>query len=77
MPDNRIVAIGLLTEDDLSRLGETFTRLWPVEDASGFEDLLKAIDEADAQLAGGQEEPAGEPARTISSSGLSGGAIRD
>lgn len=46
MANDQIVAIGLLTDDDLSRLGDTFTRLWPVEDASGFDDLLAAIDEA-------------------------------
>lgn len=51
MAGDRIVAIGLLTDDDLSRLGDTFTRLWPVEDTPGFEDLLAAIDEAQERLA--------------------------
>ncbi|QIK95079.1 hypothetical protein G7076_02580 [Sphingomonas sp. HDW15A] len=46
---DRIVAIGLLTDDDLSRLGDAFTRLWPVENSSGFEDLLAAIDAAQAK----------------------------
>lgn len=50
MPGDRIVAVGLLTEIDLNRLGDTFTRLWPVEDAPCFEELLSAIDEADRQL---------------------------
>ena len=51
MTSDRIVAIGLLTDDDLSRLGDTFTRLWPVEDSSGFDDLLAAIDEAQDRIA--------------------------
>ena len=47
MNQDRIVAVGLLTEQDLSLLGPTFTRLWPVEDTPAFPDLLRAIDEAD------------------------------
>ncbi|MEA3080169.1 MAG: hypothetical protein QOF05_1577 [Sphingomonadales bacterium] len=43
----RIVAIGLLTRSDLSLLGPTFDRAWPVENAPHFDDLLRAIDEAD------------------------------
>ena len=50
MSKDRIVAVGLLTEADLARLGETFTRLWPVEETPGFDGLLAAIDEADRQL---------------------------
>ena len=50
MPQDRIVAVGLLTEFDLDRLGDTFSRLWPVDDVPCFEELLEAIDEADRQL---------------------------
>lgn len=50
MADQRIVAVGLLTEQDLDRLGHTFTRLWPVENAPCFEELLEAIDRAERQL---------------------------
>ena len=46
----RIVAVGLLTKRDLSLLGPTFDRAWPVEDAPQFNELLQAIDEADRQL---------------------------
>jgi hypothetical protein len=54
--DERIVAVGLLTQQDLNLLGPTFERAWPVEDApSSFEALLEAIDEADRHL---QEVPA-------------------
>jgi hypothetical protein len=50
----RIVAIGLLTERDLSVLGPAFDRAWPVEEAPEFDCLLRAIDEADREL---QAEP--------------------
>jgi hypothetical protein len=46
----RIVAVGLLTERDVSLLGPTFDKLWPVDDAPDFLRLLKAIDEADREL---------------------------
>jgi hypothetical protein len=46
----RIVAVGLLTQDDLNALGPTFDRIWPVEDAPSFSELLRAIDEADEEL---------------------------
>jgi hypothetical protein len=48
----RIVAIGLLTRSDLSLLGPTFDRVWPVENAPHFDDLLRAIDEADRGFKG-------------------------
>jgi len=48
--DERIVAVGLLTERDLSLLGPTFDRLWPVEESLSFDELLRAIDEADRKL---------------------------
>ena len=50
MTERRIVAVGLLTEHDLDLLGTTFKRLWPVEHAPAFSDLLRAIDDADAEL---------------------------
>jgi len=50
MSDERIVAIGLLTEEDVRRLGDTFTRLWPVDRSTDFSDLLRAIDEAEERL---------------------------
>ena len=46
-----IVAVGLLTEEDLDLLGRTFTRLWPVDNAPKFDELLAAIDEADRNIA--------------------------
>lgn len=46
---DHIVAIGLLTQDDVRRLGENFSRLFPVPRDGAFDDLIKAIDEADRQ----------------------------
>lgn len=46
----RIVAVGLLTRRDLTTLGPAFNRIWPVEEAPSFNELLKAIDEADRKL---------------------------
>lgn len=50
MDQERIIAVGLLTRRDLTLLGPTFSRAWPVEDAPDFHELLTAIDEADEQL---------------------------
>jgi hypothetical protein len=57
MTRERVVAVALLTKDDVRLLGPTFERLWPVEDAPCFSELLQAIDEAekdpqDAVIAG-------------------------
>ena len=51
----RIVAVGLLTRHDINVLGTTFYRVWPVEEAHSFKDLLRAIDEADRRLEGQDE----------------------
>jgi len=50
VPQDRIVAVGLLTRRDLTLLGPTFDRVWPVEQAPSFSELLRAIDEADRRL---------------------------
>lgn len=60
LAQEHIVAVGLLTGRDLERLGSGFKRCFPVSDDSKFEDLLRAIDEADAAAAlraGRQEQP--------------------
>jgi hypothetical protein len=44
-----IIAIGLLTQDDVRRLGENFSRLFPVPRDGAFDELIKAIDDADQQ----------------------------
>ena len=45
-----IVAVGLLTREDVRLLGPTFQRLWPVEDTPCFSQLLQVIDSADREL---------------------------
>ena len=46
--DDRIVAIGLLTQRDLAILGSRFDRVFPVDaDDQDFSNLLEAIDAAD------------------------------
>ena len=52
MTEERIVAVGLLTGQDLELLGNSFKRLWPIENAPAFTELLQAIDEAEAELNG-------------------------
>jgi hypothetical protein len=55
LPEDKIVAVGLLTRHDLSVLGPTFDRVWPVEEAPSFSELLRAIDDADRRLADGED----------------------
>ena len=47
---DKIVAIGLLTRRDLTALGPAFDRIWPVEEAPHFNELLRAIDAEDRKL---------------------------
>ena len=54
---DRIVAVGLLTQRDVNLLGPTFDRLWPVEEAPAFSEMLRAIDEADAELGKDRRNP--------------------
>ena len=44
-----IVAIGLLTQTDLNLLGSGFRRAFRLSEDPCFEDLLAAIDEAEAR----------------------------
>ena len=55
MQPERIVAVGLLTQNELRVLGPAFDRAWPVEEAPSFSELLRAIDEADRRLSQGAE----------------------
>ena len=45
-PD-RVVAVGLLTERDLTVLGQAFKRFYPIDDLQEFEGLLGQIDKVD------------------------------
>lgn len=44
---DRIVAIGLLTQRDVFALGHDLSRVYPIDDAPCFGTLLTAIDDAD------------------------------
>ncbi len=46
---DRIVAVGLLSQRDLEAFGAGFKRVYAVEDVPCFDELLKAIDAAEAQ----------------------------
>lgn len=54
----RIVAVGLLTARDLEVLGSGFRRVFPLDPAAEFDDLLLAIDRATAQSGGDGKRPA-------------------
>lgn len=51
-----IVAVGLLTRNDLNVLGPSFTRVWPVDESPCFDGLLHAIDQADRDIRRGEFE---------------------
>lgn len=46
---DRIVAVGLLTQADLTLLGPTFARVYKIDETPCFGDLLRAIDLADRE----------------------------
>ncbi|UAK23247.1 hypothetical protein [Sphingomonas nostoxanthinifaciens] len=48
--EHRIVAVGLLTEQDLAVLGQGFRRLYRLKGTHDFDALLSAIDDADRAL---------------------------
>lgn len=54
MTSKRIVAVGLLTEEDVALLGKGFKRLFPVSNDAAFDDLLAKLDSVNpvAQSAG-------------------------
>ena len=45
--EDRIVAVGLLTQSDLDVLGPSFERAYPIDESPCFVQLLRAIDEVD------------------------------
>ena len=57
MLNDRIVAVGLLTQGDLALLGPAFDRAWPIDEAPCFTGLLEAIDEADRDLRRAEHRP--------------------
>ena len=47
MAQDRIVAVGLLTQRDLDVLGTGFRRMYTVEDGDVFTELLEKLNEID------------------------------
>jgi len=52
VPDAPIVAIGLLTQRDLERLGDSFRGAIPVPVDGGFEELLLQLDHVEFERDG-------------------------
>jgi len=50
--EDRIVAVGLLTQRDLDVLGNGFRRMFTVEDGDMFADLLEKLDEIEIEPCG-------------------------
>ncbi|MEP6982257.1 MAG: hypothetical protein ABI853_01255 [Sphingomicrobium sp.] len=50
-----IVAVALLTAEDLKALGPSFDRAWPVDHAPCFEELIEASDQADRAIEAGAD----------------------
>ncbi len=50
MAKERIVAVALLTQAEVQRLGEKFERLWPIDDTPCFAGLIEAINAADREV---------------------------
>lgn len=48
MADDRIVAVGFLTEQDVRKLGARFHRLFPIADDDAFSDLVAELDRIEA-----------------------------
>jgi hypothetical protein len=59
LADERIVAVGLLTQREVEMLGHGFSRLWPLDDSPCFSELLQAIDRAERELRSEVQEPIG------------------
>ncbi|NYT40734.1 hypothetical protein HZY97_08195 [Sphingomonas sp. R-74633] len=52
MTDRKIVAIGLLTQADLERLGNSFRDAIPINDDHIFADLLDRLDQIEVEPLG-------------------------
>lgn len=59
MTSKQIVAVGLLTEEDVAVLGKGFKRLFPVPNDAAFDDLLAKLDSVNpvAQSAARKSQP--------------------
>jgi hypothetical protein len=60
MTGDRIVALGLLTQAHLDRIGPDLTHVWPIDKAPCFSELLLAIDDVDRERWRGRDEAPNE-----------------
>ena len=49
MTRDPIVAVGLLTQRQLERIGPDLKHVWPIDETPCFSELLLAIDDADRE----------------------------
>ena len=49
MEDEPIVVVGLLTRTDIKKLGSDIKKVFPIDETPCFQELLRAIDEADRE----------------------------
>jgi len=49
MARDRIVAVGLLTQNQVDRYGRALKKVFPIQDTPCFTELLRLIDEADRE----------------------------
>jgi hypothetical protein len=59
MTDERIVAVGLLTEENVGTLGSSLKKVFRIDETPCFTELLRALDEADRERR--EREPGGAP----------------
>lgn len=45
LPEEKIVAVGFLTEQNVRTLGSSLKKVFPITDDGRFDDLLKALDQ--------------------------------
>lgn len=64
----RIVAVALVTQEELDRPGSAFRRAYPIDDGPCFSGLLQTIEAADREL--WRERDREEQAQTAPSGGL-------
>jgi hypothetical protein len=50
VPEDEIVALALVTQLELDQLGPTFRRAYLIDDTPCFDELLRAIDDADRDI---------------------------
>ena len=49
MEDEPIVGVGLLTRTNIKKLGSDLKKVFPIDETPCFQELLRAIDEADRE----------------------------